>query len=711
MVNGLDGLENAPGKSPETPPEKEPGVSESGAVDNVFYELAEESPNMIFVNAFGKLRYVNKKCMEIMGYSREEFYSDSFDFMDLSTEDSKHIVQSSFQRHKLGQEVPPYEYVLITKDGKKLQSIITTKLIKYNGEKAILGIVTDISQQKNTEKALRESEQRYRSTIDCLADSIHVIDKDLKIVLINESFKRMNKVLGLNTDIVGKTVFEAFPFLPTRVRDEYFRVFKTGKMLISEEENIISGKKIYTETRKIPLFENEKVIRIITSIVNITERKLYELRQQQMNRELAQSNRKLKQLALRDSHTGLYNHRFLNEALDPAFSLAARNRYPLSLIMIDIDYFKSINDVYGHQFGDIVLKQFADMIRKLVRRYNTVIRYGGEEFIILSPNTDRAMAVSLAQRLLDEIGVTSFGNRKNSIKLKVSIAVASYPDDAVNKPMDLIELADRILNKAKEFGGNQVFSSENVRNAKKTRKGKKEAKMDIHYLKEKMERLNKRANQSLIEAIMAFAKTIEMKDHYTGEHVEMTVYFASQIAEKAGLSREEIHHIKQAAILHDLGKVGISEKILLKPGELTDEEFKAIMEHPVIGADIIRPIHMLHNIIPLVMYHHERWDGKGYPMGLKGEEIPVGARIIALADAYQALTSNRPYRKSYSKADAIRIIRKESGTRFDPKVVKVFLALSKDLKVPGETKKQKAVKRVPAVKRSAAKARPKKRKK
>lgn len=666
---------------------------------SVFYELAENSPNMIFVNVKGKVKYANKRCMEVMGYTREEFYSDQFNFMDITAEEFKPTVQAAFQKHSQNMEVPPYEYCVITKSGKRIQTILTSKLMNYNGEPAIMGIITDISQQKNNEKAMRESEQRYRSTIDSLADAIHVVDKNLKIVLINESFKRMNKLLGLSTDIVGLTVFEAFPFLPTRVRDEYLRVFKTGKVLITEEESIVSGKKIFTETRKIPLFENEKVVRIITSIVNITERKLFEIHQQELNRELALSNKKLKQLALRDAHTGLYNHRFLSEALDPAFALALRNRYPFSLIMIDIDYFKSINDVYGHLFGDIVLKQFADMIRKQVRRYNTVIRYGGEEFIVLSPNTDRLMAVKFAQRLLDEIGVTPFGNKKNSIKLKVSIAVASYPDDTINRPMDLIELAERILDKAKEFGGNQVFSSENVKKGRKNHKNKKEAKMDIHYLKEKMERLNKRANQSLIEAIFAFAKTIEMKDHYTGEHVEMTVYFASQIAEKAGLTKEEIHHIKQAAILHDLGKVGISEKILLKPGELTQDEFKTIMEHPVIGADIIRPIHLLHNIIPLVMYHHERWDGKGYPMGLKGEEIPIGARVIALADAYQALTSTRPYRKAFSKAEAIRIIKKESGTRFDPKIVKVFLTLSKHLKVPGEGKKQH--KKKPAVQKKA----------
>jgi putative nucleotidyltransferase with HDIG domain len=178
-----------------------------------------------------------------------------------------------------------------------------------------------------------------------------------------------------------------------------------------------------------------------------------------------------------------------------------------------------------------------------------------------------------------------------------------------------------------------------------------------------------------MEAIFAFAKTIELKDHYTGEHVENTVKYATEIAKALGLSRDETELVKQAAMLHDLGKVGISENILLKKSKLTKKEFEEIKKHPQIGADIIRPIQYLRSIIPFIFYHHERWDGKGYPSGIKREEIPMGARIIALADVYQALTSDRPYRKAYPKKKAIEIIKSGAGTQFDPKIVDIFLKI------------------------------------
>ena len=143
------------------------------------------------------------------------------------------------------------------------------------------------------------------------------------------------------------------------------------------------------------------------------------------------------------------------------------------------------------------------------------------------------------------------------------------------------------------------------------------------------------------------------------------------------LPAEEMENIRQASMLHDLGKIGISDKILLKRSKLTKKEFEEIKKHPQIAADIIRPIQFMHDIIPLILYHHERWDGKGYPAGLKGEEIPIGARIIAISDVYQALTSNRPYRKAYSKKEAMNIIKKGAGTQFDPRIVDTFLKIVK----------------------------------
>lgn len=393
-----------------------------------------------------------------------------------------------------------------------------------------------------------------------------------------------------------------------------------------------------------------------------------------LNKELSRANAKLKRMAMRDSQTGLYNHHYLEEALEAEFSRAKRESKALSVIMLDIDYFKSINEVYGHQFGDLVLKQFASRLMKTVRRYDVIVRYGGEEFIIIVPGAYRTGAINLAQRILDSTNLQNFGGKRQTVKLRISLAAASYPEDAIARPMDLIKLADEILHKSKECGGNKACSFLDLRKDRAVTAGiGGEPTKEIKFLKDKIDKLTMRANQSLIEAIFAFAKTIELKDRCTGKHVERTVWYATEIAKELRLPAHEIESIRKAAILHDLGKVGISDKILLKKGALTKKEFAEIKKHPQIGVDIIRPIQFLSDVIPLMLRHHERWDGKGYPDGLKAEEIPRGGRIIAIADVFQALTSDRPYRKAYSEKEAIKIIKKSSGTQFDPVVVGAFL--------------------------------------
>jgi diguanylate cyclase (GGDEF)-like protein/PAS domain S-box-containing protein len=408
---------------------------------------------------------------------------------------------------------------------------------------------------------------------------------------------------------------------------------------------------------------------------SIIERKRAEEKLEILNRKLLRTSRRFRQLALRDSHTGLYNHRYLENVIEAEFNRAKRSAYALSVIMLDIDYFKSINDVYGHQFGDLILKQFARQLKRQVRQYDIVVRFGGEEFIIISPGIDRTTTLALAQRILDNVYLHNFGNDEHSIKLKLSAAVVSYPEDNINTAMDLINTADKILNKVKEDGGDRVYSSIDMKKIKSEALERNEDNTSIEILREKLEKLSKRANQSLFESIFAFAKTIKLRDQYTGEHVESTVNFATEIAKRLKLSDRKVEQIKQAAKLHDLGKIGISDRILLKNSRLTSSEFAEIKKHPMVGADILRPIQSLHDIIPLILYHHERWDGKGYPYGLKQEQIPIGARIVALADVYQALISDRPYRPAFNKTQAIKLIKSGAGTQFDPKIVETFLTI------------------------------------
>ncbi|MDD5073290.1 MAG: diguanylate cyclase [Candidatus Omnitrophica bacterium] len=536
----------------------------------------------------------------------------------------------------------------------------------------------------------KDIQDQFFDIIEFLPDATFVIDSNRKVIAWNKAIEEMTGVA--KSEVIGKGDYAyAVPFYGDRrpvlvdlifkssreIESKYDYLKREGNVLYTEVflPSLNHGKGIFVWAKASPLYDRSgNLTGAIESIRDITEQKLAKENLGKLNEELTKSNRIFKQLALKDSHTGLYNHRYLGEVIEAEFFRAKRYAHPLSAILTDIDYFKSINDVYGHQFGDVILKQFARQLKMAVRQYDIVVRTGGEEFVVLSPATDRADAVALAERILEVISLYDFGDESHKVKLKISVAVASYPEDKISKGMDLIDLADHILVKVKDFGGNRVYSSSDLkRQDKGSSPGETEKMADVKSLKKELEKLTRQANQGLIESIFAFAKTIELKDHYTGEHVEKTVHYATEVARELNLPNDEVDKIRKASILHDLGKIGISENILLKKGKLTKKEFDEIRKHPQIAVDILRPIQSLQGVIPMIYYHHERWDGGGYLNGLKGDEIPIGARIIAVSDVYEALTSDRPYRKAFSRDEAIKMVRESSGTQFDPKVVDAFL--------------------------------------
>ncbi|MCX7661125.1 MAG: diguanylate cyclase, partial [Candidatus Omnitrophica bacterium] len=311
--------------------------------------------------------------------------------------------------------------------------------------------------------------------------------------------------------------------------------------------------------------------------IDITERKQKEEKYKKLSQKLKKINQKLKYFILKDPLTGFYNHRYLEERIEAEFQYAKRFHRALSVIFIDIDYFKSINELCGHKFGDKVLLQFAKRIRKSTRKYDVCVRFGGEEFIILCQETEKPNAVSLAKRILNEINLVEFGDKKRKVKLSLSIAVVNYPESKVIRGIELVNLAERLINKAKEKGGNRVFVGDNrYSRASLSTENSSSIPSQISVLKKRLIKLMQKTRRTVTETILAFAKTIQLKDHYTGEHVEKTVYYATKIAETLGLSEREIELIREAAMLHDLGKIGISEKILLKKGKLTEREYEEV---------------------------------------------------------------------------------------------------------------------------------------
>lgn len=533
--------------------------------------------------------------------------------------------------------------------------------------------------KEQTEQALKESEEKYRTLVE-----------NVNVGVYRNTGGPHGRFLYANLAIAKMFGYESVEEFTQVHVSELYQNPAERKLFIKEilKKGFIKDKElslcrkdgtllIASCTAKIKYSGNGRIKWIDGVIEDITERKEIEKQLEKAHQDLIKSNRKLRYLSFFDAHTGLFNYRYLQGIIEKEFQRARRQAHGLSVLMIDLDYFKSINDAYGHQFGDLVLKQFAERLKKMVRPYDIVARFGGEEFVIVFPSIDSSLALKLAERILDTIGTFSFGNRKISVKLKLSIGGASYPQDQPLSGVSLIDIADKNLSFAKEDGGNKVYFSGCKKTAITSAPEKDKEKVDIVGLKNKIEKLIKRSNQSLAETIFAFAKTISLRDHYTVKHLEETVYYTTKIAKTLNLSLQEIEHLRHAVILHDLGKIGISEKILHKKSKLTEEEYKEIRKHPVIATDILRPLQFLQEIIPAIFYHHERWDGKGYPAGLKGKEIPLGARIIALVDTFGALISERSYRHAYTKDEALRMIRKSAGTKFDPLIVKAFLKIVK----------------------------------
>lgn len=577
---------------------------------------------------------------------------------------------------------------LQTKDGQTKEVEFVSNRYKVDHVEVLQCNIRDITERRKAEAALTISEANYRAIFESASDAITVRDiESYAIVDANEQACELfcypkEELLTIPPE---KLFSDEDPNSWKYVKPIYEKAAsgepQSVELLLKDK----AGRTFWVESHiKRSIIGGS--YRILTIAHDISERKDSEDKIRQLNSSIAKANEELKRLALIDAHTGLYNYHYYNSVIDSEFARAQRQDSKLSLIMMDIDYFKSINDVYGHPFGDLILKQFAELLKKTVRLYDTVVRFGGEEFIVIAPGAGDKEAMALGKRIISAVESFNFGDSKNKVKLKISAAVGSYPDDSgIKTSQDFISIADHILGKAKEEGGNRVYSSLDGKSPTSGKLSEKEP--SIISLKDKIQKLTARSNQSVAEAIFAFAKTIELKDRYTGEHVDDTMHYAVMIAEKLGLPDHEIEIVKYAAALHDLGKVGIPEAILHKTGKLSEKEIDMIRLHPQIGVDIVRPIHFLHDIIPAMLHHHERWDGSGYPTGLKKESIPLGARIVAVADAYQAMTSDRPYRNALSHEKAKDSLKKGSGTQFDPKIVDIFLAiLSSEKKSSGHRK-------------------------
>jgi diguanylate cyclase (GGDEF)-like protein len=376
----------------------------------------------------------------------------------------------------------------------------------------------------------------------------------------------------------------------------------------------------------------------------------------------AKFRHKLALLANQDELTGLYNHRYFQERLDVEIKLASEKNNPLSLIFFDIDFFKFYNDSYGHQAGDNLLKQISNLVLQIVGDKGVAARYGGDEFGIILPNTNAKQALEIAEAIRKSIEERTFMGEESQPqgKITISAGIASVPENAFDRN-DLLRKADEALYKAKFLNKNKV---------------------EIYFsvLDELKQELN-HSETNLINTIKTLITVINAKDRYTYGHSERVVIYCKLIAQEMKLTPHEKKILEYAAYLHDVGKIEIDREILNKREGLDEKEWKILMQHPSWGADIIRPVDSLKEILPIVLHHHERYDGTGYPAGLKGDEIPLLARILTVADSFDAMTSSRPYKRRKTFEAAIQELIEYSGTQFHPEVIEAFIRALKKEKI------------------------------
>jgi diguanylate cyclase (GGDEF)-like protein/putative nucleotidyltransferase with HDIG domain len=434
----------------------------------------------------------------------------------------------------------------------------------------------------------------------------------------------------------------------------------------------------------------------------------------------AMTFQKAQEQAITDGLTGLKTHRFFMEALSREWKRATRAGRPFSLVLMDLDRFKFVNDFYGHLDGDLVLQRVAHILDENCRRSDVVARYGGDEFVMLMPETDAEQSHQLATKLRFWMCSDAVLREKN---VTSSFGVATFPLNG-STPQELIQVADASMYLSKHQGGNAVSTGDkfNPDNAKQWKRDVLDAYlgvtlkrlfatgpdafMEINSRIEQFARslaetessssrpnangASKSSEESsfeplppiVMDTLTSLALAVDAKDQFTQGHSQKVSSYAVLMAEAIGLEGAQIEEIRLGSMLHDVGKVGILESILNKNGPLNPDEWEAMKRHVEFGAKLLEPLRGTENVREMVAHHHEFFDGSGYPDSLSGSQIPLGARIIAIADAYDTITSERTYKKARTPDEALQELERCGNAQFDPELVRVFVSRLRELPNP-----------------------------
>jgi diguanylate cyclase (GGDEF)-like protein len=478
--------------------------------------------------------------------------------------------------------------------------------------KKIISMEASVREQYNllidSQEQLQHSEIKNRSIVQALPDIVFTLDENGKFIDCQTSDEKMQMVL--KSSYLGKHLSQVFSDEIASIGvGKIKKAIDTQQLQTFEYERIINDKREIFEMRIVRNNEHE----VIGITRNISTAKI--------------ASERIEYLSYHDQLTGLYNRRFFEDELQ---RLDVARNLPLCIMMADVNGLKLINDSFGHLMGDQLLKRVAIVLKEACRQDGFVARMGGDEFVILVPNSNAVQTELLVERIHKMSANEKVGSMDLSISLGWEVKYTEHEE--------IQEVLKRAENKMYK---NKLFEGPSIRG----------------------------------NTINAIIKTLNEKNKREELHSHRVSYLCKQLAIALNFSDQEIQEIESVGLLHDIGKIAIDEAILNKSGKLTEDEYEEIKRHPEIGYRILSTVNDMAEMAEVVLDHHERWDGKGYPRGLKGDLIPLQSRMICIADSYDAITSDRSYRSKRSDQEAFDELRKNAGTQFDPNLVEPFIKL------------------------------------
>lgn len=566
------------------------------------------------------MEFVSSGCQELTGYPPESFVnSPQLEFSRLMKESDRTLLWDKWQE-TLAKRTPFFqEYAITAADG-RLKWVREQGHGVYGPEGQVIaleGFIWDVTEEVMAQQELRASEEKLLATLTSVGDGVITADRNSLVEFLNPVAEQLTG--WTQEEARGKEFTEVFNIINEYTREKAVNpvqeVFETGEIVALENHTLLisrDGTERAIEDSAAPIRDKRGEIGGAVLVFRDCTEKHAKIRE-------------IEYLSYHDHLTGVFNRRFFQVEMK---RLDTARNYPISLVIADVNGLKLVNDAFGHDVGDELLLRVAQLIQRECRGDDIIARVGGDEFLILLPRTDYQAVESLVTRIKSKLAACTL----RDIPLSVAFGWDTKTKDTENV-------------------------SEVLRNAE-----------NFMYKKKTLENASHRSF-----TVKSILNTLRIKNPREDEHAKRVSLLCLSLGQALGLSADENAELKLAGELHDIGKIAVDEAVLNKNDKLTTDEWTAILRHPETGMRILATSHEFFGLAEYVYAHHERWDGTGYPKGLRGEEIILQARIIALADAYDAMTSARPYRSAMGEDEAIAELRRGAGTQFDPHLVQVFV--------------------------------------